>query len=107
MENENPLSDLGEWKDVQAYPMYRISSTGAVMNKKTLNILKHFKHYESGLPCVTLYRAGNGDVLSVALLLKLHFPDAVFNVMEHSIPKQTGKNKPNHTTESADLFLDD
>ena len=106
MENENPLSDLGEWKDVECYPNYRISSTGAFMNKKTLNILKHFKHYESGLPCVTLYRAGNGDVLSVALLLKLHFPDAVLDVM-HWKAKTSKSKKPHNTTGSADLFLDD
>ncbi len=39
------------------------------MNKRTL----HFLHKESAEPSVTLYRFGKGDVLSVDLLLKVHF----------------------------------
>ena len=104
---ENTLSELGEWKDVECYPMYKISSTGAVMNKRTLKILKHFKHYESGLPCVTLYRAKVGEVLSVGLLLKLQVPEPILNVMDYAAPKKTFKNKPNNMTESVDLFLED
>ena len=93
---ENTLSELGEWKDVECYPMYKISSTGAVVNKRTLKILKHYKHYESGQPCVTLYRAKVGEVLSVALFLKIHFPEAILNVMDYAASKEPSKKKPNY-----------
>ena len=69
----DPMSELGEWKDVHAYTNYQISSTGAFMNKRTLKILKHFRHKDSARPAVTLYREGKGDVLDVQMLLILHF----------------------------------
>ena len=59
----NTLSELGEWKDVQFYPMYKISSTGAVMNKRTLKILKHNLPKETRAPSVTLYRCKLGEVV--------------------------------------------
>ena len=52
--NFDPMSELGEWKDVLCYPNYQISSTGAFMNKRTLKILKHFRHKDSDEICVTL-----------------------------------------------------
>ena len=69
----NAMSELGEWKDVEAYPNYKISSTGAFMNKRTLKMLKHFVHVHGNGPVVTLYREGKGEVLSVKALLKDHF----------------------------------
>ena len=69
----NAMSELGEWKDVQGYPNYQISSTGAFMNKRTLKMLKHFRHKDSARPALTLYREGKGDVLDVQMLLILHF----------------------------------
>ena len=72
------MSELGEWKDVECYPNYQISSTGAFMNKRTLKMLKHFIHKDGNRPSVTLYRGGKGDVLDVQMLLILHFgPEAV------------------------------
>ena len=48
------------------------------MNKRTLKMLKHFRHLEIEKPAVTLYREGKGDVLDVQMLLILHFgPEAV------------------------------
>ena len=73
--NFDPMSELGEWKDCIAYPNYKISSTGAFMNKRTLKMLKHFIHKDSDKPAVTLYRGGKGDVRDVELLLKIHFGD--------------------------------
>ena len=74
----DPMSELGDWKDVECYPNYQISSTGAFMNKRTLKMLKHFLHKDSDRPVVTLYRGGKGDVLDVQMLLFLHFgPEAV------------------------------
>ncbi len=55
--NFDLMSELGEWKDCIAYPNYQISSTGAFMNKRTLKMLKHFRHQEGNGPSVTLYRA--------------------------------------------------
>ena len=71
--NSDPMSEFGEWKDCIAYPNYKISSTGAFMNKRTLKMLKHFIHVEGNGPVVTLYRGGKGEVLSVKTLLKDHF----------------------------------
>ena len=78
MINPDPLSELGEWKQVIAYPNYKISSTGAFMSKRTLKILKHFIHKDSDKPAVTLYRGGKGDVRDVDLMLKIHFGDHAF-----------------------------
>ena len=101
MENTNPLSELGEWKDVNAYPNYRISSTGAFMNKRTLICLKHFRYEADQEPSVTLYRAKVGDVLSVESLLKEHFPDAT---LPQAVYK---KHKYVNTKNETDSFLDD
>ena len=43
MNTVDALSELGERTDVKGFPNYRISSKGAVMNKRTLKILKHFR----------------------------------------------------------------
>ena len=76
--NFDPMSELGELKDVVAYPSYKINNEGAFMNKRTLKMLKHFLHKDSDRPVVTLYRGGKGDVLDVQMLLFLHFgPEAV------------------------------
>ena len=71
--NFDPMSELGDWKEVHCYPNYQISSTGAFMNKRTLKMLKHFVHVHGNGPVVTLYREGKGAVLSVKALLKDHF----------------------------------
>ena len=63
------LSELGEWSDVKGYPNYRISSNGAVMNKRALKILKHFRYATTQEPSVTLYRKGHGEILSVDQLV--------------------------------------
>ena len=114
MEETDPLSELGEWKDVLAYTNYQISSTGAFMNKRTLKILKHFLHKDSEEPSVTLYRFGKGDVLSVDWLLKVHFgidatlPQVIYHhdvVTELAPPKAKAK-KPNYITESFDPIWD-
>jgi hypothetical protein len=73
MQETDIMSELGEWKDVEAYPNSQISSTGAFMNKRTLKMLKHFVHVQGNGPVVTLYREGKGEVLSVKALLKDHF----------------------------------
>ena len=103
----NPLTELGDWKPVQAYPMYKISSTGAVMNKRTLKILKHFLYEESVKnckePCVTLYRAKVGDVLPVKQLLEEHFPGATLPTVKYNKNKAFKKQYEN----DVDLFLDD
>ena len=71
--NFDPMSELGEWKDVEGYPNYKINNEGAFMNKRTLKMLKHFVHVHGHGPVVTLYRGGKGDVISVEALLKDHF----------------------------------
>ncbi len=86
MEEADPLSELGNWKDDLAYPNYQISSTGAFMNKRTLKIRKQVLHKESAEPSVTLYRFGKGDVLSVDWLLKVHFG------MDATLPEVIYKN---------------
>ena len=76
MQETDIMSELGDWKEVHAYPNYQISSTGAFMNKRTLKMLKHFVHVHGNgpvEPVVTLYREGKGEVLSVKALLKDHF----------------------------------
>ena len=75
MQETDIMSELGEWKDCSAYPNYQISSTGAFMNKRTLKMLKHFRHKDSenGGHCVTLYQGGQGRVLDVQYLLTIHF----------------------------------
>ena len=78
MQETDIMSELGEWKDCIAYPNYQISSTGAFMNKRTLKLLKHFRHKDSDKPAVTLYRGGKGDVRDVDLMLKIHFGDHAF-----------------------------
>ena len=75
MQETDIMSELGDWKDVVAYPNYKISSTGAFMNKRTLKMLKHFLTKDRDNPSVTLYREGKGDVRDVELLLKIHFGD--------------------------------
>ena len=75
MQETDIMSELGEWKDCIAYPNYKISSTGAFVNKRTLKMLKHFIHKDSDKPAVTLYRGGKGDVRDVDLMLKIHFAD--------------------------------
>ena len=103
MEETNPLSELGESKDVVAYPNYQISSIGAFMNKRTLKILKHFSHKDSNEPSVTLYRMGKGDVLSVDWLLKVHFgenatlPEVLYHreVITELAPPEPNKKTPN------------
>ena len=127
MEETDPLSELGEWKDVLAYTNYQISSTGAFMNKRTLKILKHFRHKDSDEICVTLYRFGKGDVLSVKLLLRIHFgeeailPEVVYKndkITEVALPGSPPEGvqgtkgpkkkhkKPNYITESVDPIWD-
>ena len=82
--NSDPMSELGEWKDVECYPNYQINNEGAFMNKRTLKMLKHFRHKDSDRPAVTLYRNGKGDVLDVQMLLILHFgPEAVLPVVNY------------------------
>ena len=39
MQETDIMSELGDWVDVEAYPNYQISSTGAFMNKRTLKML--------------------------------------------------------------------
>ena len=104
--NFDPMSELGDWKEVHCYPNYQISSTGAFMNKRTLKMLKHFRHLESERPAVTLYREGKGDVLDVQMLLILHFgPEAVLpkvNYFSHTLteiapPKAKAKAKSKKT----------
>ena len=86
----NAMSELKEWKDVEAYPNYKISSTGAFMNKRTLKMLKHFVHVHGNGPVVTLYREGKGEVLSVKALLKDHFgADAVLPAVSYFSHKFT------------------
>ena len=75
MQETDIMSELGEWKDCIAYPNYQISSTGAFMNKRTLKMLRHFRHLDSEKPAVTLYRGGKGDVRDVEHMLKIHFGD--------------------------------
>ena len=88
-DNLDPMSELGEWKDVVAYPNYQINNEGAFMNKRTLKMLRHFRHKDSDRPAVTLYRNGKGDVLDVQMLLFLHFgPEAVLpkvNYFSHTL----------------------
>ena len=100
--NFDPMSELGEWKDVVAYPNYQINNEGAFMNKRTLKMLKHFRHKDSARPAVTLYRGGKGDVLDVQMLLILHFGEnAVLpkvNYFSHTLteiapPKAKAKSK--------------
>ena len=91
------LSELGEWTDVKGYLNYRISSNGAVMNKRTLKILKHVRYASIQKPSVTLYRKGEGNILSVESLLSEHFPDA-------SLPQVIYKK---HKLVKVDLFLED
>ena len=100
----NTLSELGEWKDVECYPMYQISSTGAVMNKRTLKILKHYLPKETKVPSVTLYRAKVGEVLSVQELLDEHFPGAKLAEAQHAKKYKTCSKKSEDTV---DLFLED
>ena len=94
------LSELGEWTDVKGYLNCRISSNGAVMNKRTLKILKHFRYASTQEPCATLYRKGEGNILSVESLLSEHFPDA-------SLPQVIYKKHKITEVVSADSFLDD
>ena len=106
MINPDPLSELGEWKQVIAYPNYKISSAGAFMSKRTLKILKHFRYEATQESSVTLYRAGVGDVLRVQELFKQHFPGAMLTEPIYKKHKTYAK-KPNYITESVDLVLDD
>ena len=108
MENTNTLSELGDWKDVNAYPNYRISSTGAFMNKRTLKILKHFRYEANQEPSVTLYRAKVGDVLSVESLLKEHFPPQESSGTDATLPQAVyKKHRYINTKNEKDSFLDD
>ena len=100
----NTLSELGEWKDVQCYPMYKISSTGAVMNKRTLKILKHYLPKDTKVPSVTLYRCKLGEVLPVQELLNEHFPGAKLAEAQHAKKYKTCIKK---SDDSVDLFLED
>ena len=100
---ENTLCELGDWKDVECYPMYKISSTGAVMNKRTLEILKHYLPKETKVPSVTLYRCKLGEVLSVQELLDEHFPGA--KMLEPTYKRH--KTHAKKGEESVDLFLED
>ena len=104
------MSELGEWKDVNGFPNCQISSTGAFMNKRTLNMLKHFRHKDSDEVCVTLYRMWKANILSVKRLLTIHFgedadlPEVVYRnhkLVKVTIPSQKHK-KPNYVTESVD-----
>ena len=104
--NFDPMSELGDWKDVECYPNYQINNEGAFMNKRTLKMLKHFLHKDSDRPVVTLYRGGKGDVLDVQMLLFLHFgPEAVLpkvNYFSHTLteiapPKAKAKGKKKQT----------
>ena len=101
MEEPNALSELGEWKDCIGYPLYSISSTGVFMNKRTLKILKHFRHKDSDEPSVTLYISGkSGHVLSVDGLLKTNFgPDATLPEVVYTNDKTTelGPPRPDKT----------
>ena len=106
MQETNIMSELGDWKDVEAYPNYQISSTGAFMNKRTLKMLKHFVHVHGNGPVVTLYREGKGEVLSVKALLKDHFgADAVLPAVSYfshkftelAPPKAKAKSKKTQT----------
>lgn len=109
METNNSLSELGEWKNVECYPNYRISSTGAVMNKRTLKILKHFRYEATQEPSVTLYRASISEVLSVRELLQEHFPHSPWTptVTTLAEPERKFKKGKFTQTQDADLFLDD
>ena len=100
----NTLSELGEWKDVQCYPMYKIRSTGAVMNKPTLKILKHYLPKDTKVPSVTLYRCKLGEVLSVQELLDEHWPGAKLAEAPRAKKYKTCIKK---SDDSVDLFLED
>ena len=107
MEEPNVLSKLGEWKDCIGYPLYQLSSTGLFMNKRTLKILKHFRHNDSDDICITLYRRGKqGEVLSVKLLLILNFgEDAVLPEVVYKNDKTTelGPPKPKKSNNSTKI----
>ena len=111
--NFDPMSELGEWKDVECYPNYQINNEGAFMNKRTLKMLKHFRHKDSARPAVTLYREGKGDVLDVQMLLILHFgADAVLpkaNYFSHKLtelapPKPKAKTKAKYKKQNEQYF---
>ena len=99
----NTLSELGEWRDVQCYPMYKISSTGAVMNKRTPKILKHYLPKETNVPSVTLFRGKVGEVLTVQEVLDEHFPGAKLAEPHYKKHKTYAKK----LDDSDDLFLED
>ena len=99
--NFDPMSELGDWKDVHGYPNYQINNEGAFMNKRTLKMLKHFLHKDSDRPVVTLYRGGKGDVLDVQMLLFLHFgPEAVLPKVfyHHDVVTELAPPKAKKTT---------
>ena len=107
------MSELGDWKDCIAYPNYKISSTGAFMNKRTLKMLKHFIHKDSDKPAVTLYRTGRaGDVRDVELMLKIHFGDhaSLPQVEYHHekitelLPQKKTRNKKTQTDPIGDII---
>ncbi len=85
MNTVDALSELGEWKEVVAYPNYKISSKGAVLNKCTLKFLKHFRYAATEEASVTLYRKGKRNILSVDWILKVDFgenatlPEVLYN----------------------------
>ena len=101
---ENTLSEPGEWKDVECYPMYKISSTGTVMSKRALRILKHYLPKETNVPSVTLYRCKLGEVLSVQGLLDEHWPGAKLAEAQRAKKYKTCIKKSDDTV---DLFLED
>ena len=70
------------------------------MNKRTLKILKHFRHKGSDNICVTLYRRGQpGEVLSVKMLLILNFgEDAVLPEVVYKNDKTTELAPPKKPT---------
>ena len=78
------------------------------MNKRTLKILKHFRHKDSDDICITLYRRGKkGDVLSVKLLLLFHFgKDAVLPEVLYKNDKTTDLAPPKKNNNEGHLYDD-
>lgn len=62
-----------EWKQVQDYPNYLISSCGRIMNKNTQRLLKAYQDNSGGYLCVSLWKNNNGTTTRIHPLVYSHF----------------------------------
>ena len=84
-----------EWKKIEDYPNYLISSFGRVMNYRTKRLLKSYVDNTGGYLCVNLWKHNKSKIYRIHTLVYSYFNED-FNLNGYMINHIDGNKKNNH-----------